>query len=316
MDPRNLGERLEATAWLDAVIDPVARAAASVLPRGPLKDGLHGVWLGHPLHPLLTDLPIGFWTSAWVLDLVGGRKSAKAAEKLMAFGVVSALPTAAAGLADWSELNTPERRSGAVHAAANLFATVLYATSYLARRRGRRGRGIALGMVGAAAATAGGFLGGHLSFRRAAGVNHITDAAVCSHLGGPLDEGVRDAWWRDGSTSGAPPADAVNPARPAWVDHPTAGTTATPSGVGRVSGRRGRRPRAAWRRRPVDLRRPGAASSGRQRGDHDQSDDEKHERRGEKHVHALPRRPVPSSNGRARRRAGDGRGPLAGGDRC
>lgn len=232
MDPRNLGERFEATAWLDAVTDPVARAAATVLPRGQLKDGLHGVWLGHPLHPLLTDLPIGFWTSAWVLDLVGGRTTAKAAEKLVGFGVVSALPTAAAGLADWSELNTPERRSGVVHAAVNLFATALYAASYVARRRGRRGRGIALGMAGAAAATAGGFLGGHLSFRRAAGVNHVTDvasptewadldgelpagegdvvrgrvgdtrlaigsvdgtaravAAVCSHLGGPLDEG-------------------------------------------------------------------------------------------------------------------------------
>lgn len=232
MDPRNLGERLERSASLDAVADPLGRVAGAVLPRGPVKDLLHGVWLGHPLHPMLTDLPIGFWTSAWVLDLLGGRQSAAAARKLVGLGVVSALPTASAGLADWSELNTPERRSGAVHAIANLGATVLYASSYLARRRGRYGPGVVLGMAGAAAATVGGFLGGHLSFRRAAGVNHSSGAAepsdwtdidgsvpaddghvvtgqlgetrlalaswngtpralaaVCSHLGGPLDEG-------------------------------------------------------------------------------------------------------------------------------
>jgi nitrite reductase/ring-hydroxylating ferredoxin subunit/uncharacterized membrane protein len=176
LDPRNLGERLESNQALDALADPLRRIAEVALPSGPMKDLLHGVWLGHPLHPLLTDLPIGFWTSSWALDIVGGPRSAKAAEQLVGLGVASALPTAVAGLADWSELNKPERRSGAVHAVANLTATALYTASYIARRRGRRGRGIALGMAGAAAATAGGFLGGHLSFRRAAGVNHITAA--------------------------------------------------------------------------------------------------------------------------------------------
>lgn len=193
MDPRNLGERLEAATALDAIAGPAARLADAVLPRGRVKDVLHGVWLGHPLHPLLTDLPIGFWTSAWVLDLVGGDTSARAAENLVAMGVVSAVPTAAAGLADWSELNTPERRSGLVHAIANLAATALYAGSYVARRRGNRGRGIALGMAGATAATVGGFLGGHLAYRRAAGVNHISDAAS------PTD-------WTD--VEGEPPEDA------------------------------------------------------------------------------------------------------------
>lgn len=178
MDPRNLGERLEANASLDAVADPLGRVAGAVLPPGSFKDALHGVWLGHPLHPLLTDLPIGFWTSAWVLDLFGGKRCAKAADNLVGLGVASALPTAAAGLADWSELNKPEQRSGAVHAVVNLVATSLYTASFLARRRGRHGRGVALGMVGAVAATVGNFLGGHLSFRRAAGVNHITDAAA------------------------------------------------------------------------------------------------------------------------------------------
>ena len=176
MDARNLGERLEATAALDRVAQPVHRAVSALLPGGPAKDVLHGVWLGHPLHPMLTDLPIGFWTSAWVLDIVGGRKAQPAADALVGLGVASALPTAAAGLADWSELNTPERRTGVVHAAANVAATALYALSFLARRRGQRRRGVLLGMAGATAATAGGYLGGHLSFRRGAGVNQAAAA--------------------------------------------------------------------------------------------------------------------------------------------
>lgn len=171
MSARLLGERLEATEALDRLADPAHQAASRMLPRGRFKDVLHGVWLGHPLHPLLTDLPIGFWSSAFVLDIVGGRQARPAADALVGLGVAAAVPTAAAGLADWSELNAPERRSGAVHAVANLAATTLYAMSLVARRRDRRAGGVALGMAGAAAATIGGFLGGHLTFRRAAGVN-------------------------------------------------------------------------------------------------------------------------------------------------
>lgn len=176
MDPRNLGDRLEAATALDTVAQPVHVAISALLPRGPLKDVLHGVWLGHPLHPMLTDLPIGFWTSAFVLDLVGGRRSRSTADALVGLGVASALPAAAAGLADWSELNRPERRTGLVHAVANLTATALYGMSFLARRRGQRGRGVLLGLAGATAATAGGFLGAHLSFGRGAGVNRSITA--------------------------------------------------------------------------------------------------------------------------------------------
>ena len=176
MDPRRLGEGLEAVEALDPVVDRVGEAVGRVVRRGGFKDALHGVWLGHPLHPLLTDLPIGFWTSALMLDLMGGRRSRPAADLLVGMGVASALPTAVAGVADWSELNRPERRSGLVHAVANLAATALYTLSLLARRRGSRGAGVVLAMAGATAASAGGFLGGHLSFRRASGVNRAADA--------------------------------------------------------------------------------------------------------------------------------------------
>ncbi len=180
MDARTLGERLETVDALDRVGRPVEQVASKLLPRGGVKDALHGVWLGHPLHPALTDLPIGFWTSAFVLDLAGGRRARAATDALIGLGVLTAVPTAAAGLADWSELNQPERRSGLVHAAANVTATALYGLSLLARLRGRRSTGVALAMAGATAATVGGFLGGHLAFRRASGVNHAADAPGAS----------------------------------------------------------------------------------------------------------------------------------------
>lgn len=125
---------------------------------------LRGEWLGHPLHPALTDLPIGFWTSAWALDIVGGRRCATAATALVGLGVLSAVPTAAAGVADFVDMPREKQRVGVVHAACNLAATAAYAASFVARIRGRRGRGIAWGFLGAGVATIGGYLGGHLVF--------------------------------------------------------------------------------------------------------------------------------------------------------
>jgi uncharacterized membrane protein len=126
---------------------------------------------GHPLHPVLTDLPIGFWTSGWVLDLVGGERHAPSAQLLTGLGVLSVLPTAATGAADWRSLSPHDKRLGLLHAASNVTATALYAASWVARRRGDRRRGLVLGHLGAAAATLGGALGGELVFRRGAGVD-------------------------------------------------------------------------------------------------------------------------------------------------
>ena len=157
---------------LDAPAKRLARAARSALPAGPVKDVLSGTFLGHPLHPLLTDLPIGSWTSAVMLDWIGGRESRTAARRLVAAGVVAALPTAAAGASEWvdTEMSSATvRRTGVVHASANLMALGLFAASYLARRRGASGRALAL--TGAGALVAGGHLGGHLSFVEGVGVN-------------------------------------------------------------------------------------------------------------------------------------------------
>src|SRR3954468_11817401 len=165
--PHPLAERVASAAALDGPAEAVAEKIRGAIPRGPVKDTLSGTQLGHALHPFLTDLPIGTWTSAAVLDLVGGPDARPAAERLITAGILAAVPTAASGLNDWAD-TTPAsdnvRRVGAVHAVANVAALGLYAASLAARRSDRHGRGVALGLAGIGALTVGGHLGGHLSY--------------------------------------------------------------------------------------------------------------------------------------------------------
>jgi uncharacterized membrane protein len=157
-------ESLAEEPALDEAVAKVARVAEVVAPPGPRRDALQGAWLGHPVHPALTDLVMGFWTSAFVLDLVPVRRLRAASDAFVALGLLSAVPTVATGLADWTGLDHPRRRIGAVHAGVNAAATGCYALSLLSRLRGRRARGIALSTMGASLATVGGYLGGHLAF--------------------------------------------------------------------------------------------------------------------------------------------------------
>jgi nitrite reductase/ring-hydroxylating ferredoxin subunit/uncharacterized membrane protein len=168
----HLAAAIERADWLDLVGDPLSGAVRAVLPAGPVKDALSGTWLGHALHPLLTDVPIGCWTSSLMLDLLGGRRGGRrAADRLIAIGVLAALPTAVSGLADWGDTQAAERRVGLVHAAANVAALGLYCRSLGARRRGRRTRGVGLSLIAAGALGAGGYLGGHLAYVRGLGVD-------------------------------------------------------------------------------------------------------------------------------------------------
>jgi hypothetical protein len=126
------------TARLDALAKPVATGRA-----GP---ALQGNSLGHPVHPALSDLPIGFWTSANLLNLIGGSGSQVAARRLIALGLLSVPATAAAGLADYSTITRSEdRRVATVHAVGNLAATVLYLASSWGRARHGRGKLLAPG---------------------------------------------------------------------------------------------------------------------------------------------------------------------------
>jgi nitrite reductase/ring-hydroxylating ferredoxin subunit/uncharacterized membrane protein len=162
-------EDLRAT---DGVAQQLQGMLHVALGNGAVRDTLTGRRLGHSVHPVLTDLPIGFWTSAFMLDFIGGRTSRAAAQRLVGLGVLSALPTAAAGAADWSDTAGKDRRVGLVHAALNSAALVCFSASWLARRRGRHGRGVLYGVIGSAAATGGGFFGGHLVQRLGIGVDH------------------------------------------------------------------------------------------------------------------------------------------------
>lgn len=174
--------RLESLTWalersrpLSIAGKVVSRPLAKLIGTGPVKDLLSGTWLGHPVHPLLTDVPIGAWTSALVLDLMGifGGASRRGADTLVAVGVVAALPAAASGLSDLSdEVEDSILAVGAAHAIGNVAAVGLFTVSYAARLRGRRARGIALSVLGAGVLAASGFLGGHLSYRKGLGVDH------------------------------------------------------------------------------------------------------------------------------------------------
>jgi nitrite reductase/ring-hydroxylating ferredoxin subunit/uncharacterized membrane protein len=159
---------LDEAESLDTVIQPVRRAVRG-LPLGRLRGVLHGRFLGHPLHPVLVQLPMGTWLSAAVLDLAPGAE--RGARTLVGTGVVAALPAALTGWVDWAEQRERQLRTGLVHAASNSLAVGLYAGSWAARCRGRTGLGRALGFAGLSAASFGGLLGGHLAYRQAAGVN-------------------------------------------------------------------------------------------------------------------------------------------------
>lgn len=161
--------RLEA---LDRVVQPLSGLARRLVPHGPVKDVLSGTWLGHPLHPMLTDVVIGSFTSATVLDLIGGKRAQRGANRLALLGIVSALPTAASGLSDWSETYGAAKRVGVVHASANIVGLVLYAASVAARLRRRRARAATLGLLGMGVMTVGGYLGGHLSYVKGVGINN------------------------------------------------------------------------------------------------------------------------------------------------
>jgi nitrite reductase/ring-hydroxylating ferredoxin subunit/uncharacterized membrane protein len=169
---KRVAERVEQLDALDALADPLQQGARRVIPeRSRLKDLLSGTWLGHPLHPPLTDVVIGAWTSALLLDLLGGERSEEAADSLVAAGILAAVPTAAAGLSDWAELRGESRRVGLVHALGNTTALLLHGFSLAARRRGDRSRAIGLSTVGYGVASGSAWLGGHLSFGKGVGVN-------------------------------------------------------------------------------------------------------------------------------------------------
>src|SRR3954447_11947400 len=162
--------RLEQATALDPVSDRLQEAVeATVRPRR-LQDMLHGVFLGHPLHPTLVQVPVGAFLNAAVLDLMPGQR--RAATALVAVGVAGTAPAVAAGLTDWASLGREQQRVGLVHAMGNTAALACYVGSLAARLRGRHGLGRALAFAGLSLAGGAAYLGGHLSYKEGAGVSH------------------------------------------------------------------------------------------------------------------------------------------------
>ncbi|WP_241564614.1 Rieske 2Fe-2S domain-containing protein [Nonomuraea polychroma] len=162
---------------MDRPIRVLAKAIRRRIRTGMLRDLLHGVPIGEPLHPPLASVSLGCWISTAVLDLAGA--DPRAARLLLATGVANAFPTAAAGLTDWSSLHREQQRVGFVHMLSNLTALSLFSASLIARLRGHERPGKILSFAGLGVGTLGAYLGGHMAYRQAAGANH---APQVSHL--------------------------------------------------------------------------------------------------------------------------------------
>ncbi|MFF5638802.1 Rieske 2Fe-2S domain-containing protein [Streptomyces sp. NPDC012825] len=161
-------DRLERATALDGSAERLGEVVRAI-PLGRGRDALHGRWLGHPVHPVMVQVPIGAWFSAAVLDLMPGQR--RAAGALIGVGLAAAAPAAVAGWVDWAELRRRQMRVGLVHAAANATGVGLYTASLVARARGRTLRGKALAFAGLTAVGVGGAIGGHLAYRQGSGVN-------------------------------------------------------------------------------------------------------------------------------------------------
>jgi nitrite reductase/ring-hydroxylating ferredoxin subunit/uncharacterized membrane protein len=193
---------VESAAVLDPVGKAVGKTVRKLLSGGKLKEALSGTWLGHAVHPMLTDVVIGSFTSATMLDLLGGDEFDGASQRLIAVGIVAYAPTALTGVNDWADTEPAAdavRRTGLVHAASNAIGLALYTASLVARRRGSRTRGVVLGGLGWSVMGAGAYLGGHLTLGQGVGP----------------DQTVFDP----GSTEWLPAADAgqLQPGRPTRV---------------------------------------------------------------------------------------------------
>ena len=185
--------RLERAQVLDKPAGAIRGVVQGLLKNRRIADALHGVWLGHPLHPGLAAFTAGSFISATLLDTVGRPVGGGRAPSsfLIATRQAQTPPTLAPGWADWSVSHHDQQRVGRVHAAANIGSVGLYAAALVQRLRGRS-QGRLLSIAAGAASGAGALLGGHMGYRQAVGANHAEEIA---HIGpenwqtlGPISE--------------------------------------------------------------------------------------------------------------------------------
>jgi uncharacterized membrane protein len=190
--------KIEEQSWIDGIAAPVSKPVSDLLARAPKLAGiLHGKWLGHPVHAAVTDIPVGAWATALVLDgicLVTDRRHrrgvARASDLAVAVGLGGAMLAAVFGIADWSRIKSDRaKRVGFLHGALNIVIAGLYGGSLVARRGGARGLGIGLSTFGFAIAGFSAWLGGELSYRHGVGVNR-TKAVESEGFGLGSDDSI------------------------------------------------------------------------------------------------------------------------------
>jgi len=173
--------RIASQPELDRIAKPLSEAVIAAYRNAgevgnAVKNALHGVWLHHPLHPVLTDIPIGAWTTTVALDAKaatsGDDSYARAGDFALAFGLAGAVGSALTGLTDWSETDGRAKRVGLIHGLLNVTATALMVTAYVLRRREERRAGEVCTLAGVGVAMAGAYLGGDLVYGERIGVTH------------------------------------------------------------------------------------------------------------------------------------------------
>jgi len=164
---RALGS-VESFRPIDRIGGPLQRWLRRRLPDNRIVNWVRGSAIGHPLHPVLVQAPIGAWLSSAVLDAVPGQHAA--ARRLVLTGIISAIPAALVGVVDVRDLETRQRRVAGVHAVSNVTALSCYFTSYLLRRNGQIDIAKRWSLLGLTAVSIGGLLGGHMAYAQGAGV--------------------------------------------------------------------------------------------------------------------------------------------------
>jgi nitrite reductase/ring-hydroxylating ferredoxin subunit/uncharacterized membrane protein len=179
---RDLFAAVERWPWLRRLDEDVSAVTQPLYDRhrGDLAvELMHGGrWFGHSAHTALSDLPIGFWSGAILLDLLGKDVPARGhrldpAAALSAAGLAAAAGTVATGVTDWTVSDGADRRVGLLHGLLNLAGVALQSASLAARLTGRRRPAQVLGVGSMTVTAAAGFVGGHLVQGRAVMVNRV-----------------------------------------------------------------------------------------------------------------------------------------------
>jgi nitrite reductase/ring-hydroxylating ferredoxin subunit/uncharacterized membrane protein len=106
--------------WLGALFHPIR----------PVQSFLNGTWLGHPVHSVVTDVPVGAMTVSIIADLIG---QPLVADISMLLGVLAMVAAAVTGLADYTEVDGNARSRATVHGTLMVVTLVLYTVSLVIR---------------------------------------------------------------------------------------------------------------------------------------------------------------------------------------